>query len=562
MQDCSPGTGIPNGNKLTHIINKLFACTMVVSTTPSPRGRMMSPSPSPSARMVLNSPRGNRRSHSCGWRVAALARYGPFSFLLFAAYLSVSHRRSQTRFGAFLHDDSTDIDHDAEIIDLPNSNGAGFVSPFDPPPIDPAAEAANALKSYSPALHPILDPAVITPDSTKPLSVRFLTGSNKAVTSETRMLLDAIERSKYLKLVSISFLGRPPTVDILYVNDIEKSKAPVIWMVDFLSIGRDCHALETLVKHVKALDGASTHLQLILLDYSASWENPSCPNLEQLVPNIRLAKRGIVKDRHWDKSWVKVGKIAPNLSTFTGGPALYMPHAVRQVFVDQIKLAHPYKLKRSTDVIHFWRMGDNSHFTHLRDTVSRIVSSMQGTMVGTHRIQALVKTFGKSKDMDINRVHSQYVEETLKSKIIVVAQRDEYEDHYRLMESLASGAMVMTDVMLGLPSGFKDKENIIVYDSAESLRQLLIFYLNPKNAGKRRRIAQKGWELAMSKHRSWHRVEELLFGKPISKGRRIFSFKAPEKRKRSKNGQEHQFDLEETVIFSDVTDKASKEDDD
>ena len=61
-----------------------------------------------------------------------------------------------------------------------------------------------------------------------------------------------------------------------------------------------------LTKHAKNLDGASTYTQLILLDYSVSWNSPSRPNVEQLVPNFRLAKRGIVQNRHWDKHWVEL----------------------------------------------------------------------------------------------------------------------------------------------------------------------------------------------------------------------------------------------------------------
>ena len=147
------------------------------------------------------------------------------------------------------------------------------------------------------------------------------------------------------------------------------------------------------------------------------------------------------------------------------------------------------------------------------------------------------------------------------TKIIVVAQQDEYEDHYRLMESLACGAMVMTDVMLGLPDGFQDKQNIVGYSRAETLKEQLYFYLNTKNEMKRRNIAKKGWEMEMTKHRSWHRVEELLFGNPISKSRKLH-FRAPEKRKQTILQKKNQIDMDGSVLSNIRTMVATKQEDD
>lgn len=436
--------------------------------------------------------------------------------------------------------DSTLNDDKAKEKEQPSNNDKKSV--FGPPPTE------ATMESYSPARRPILDPASFRPDSSRPIAVRFLTGRTTAITSETKFLVDAIERSKYLKLISVLFLGRPPDVEVLEVSDIASPKDPVLWMVDFLAIDRDCHNLERLVRLAKEMDKSSTHTQLVLLDYSASWENPSCPEVEQLVPNIRLAKRGIVKDRHWDQTWVQLGTLAPQDTACTGGPAVYMPHTVREAFVTQLRRTKP--LSKGLDVVHFWRRGDNSHYTHLRDAVSTVVASMLGKMAGSRKIKALVRTFGEDEYMEVNLVQSKYVEQVVSAKIIVVAQRDEYEDHYRLMESLASGAMVMTDVMLGLPSGFQDKKNIVVYDSAKSLEELILYYLNPKNERKRRSIAKKGWALAMGKHRSWHRIEELLYGKPISHVEKPKE-KAPDKRKRiSKVRPKNQIELDDNAIVN------------
>ena len=477
-----------------------------------------------------------------------------------AAHLTVSHLKYKDQ----------DVDLlEADSIDTPSN-------PFGRPPIDEKEQLSNDKKivlyptleettmaSYSPALRPILDPASFRPNTSRPIAVRFLTGRTTEITSETKFLVDAIERSKYLKLISVLFLGRPPNVEVLEVSDIDSPRSPVIWMVDFLAIGRDCHNLEQLVTLAKEMDISSTHTQLVLLDYSASWESPSCPEVEQLVPNIRIAKRGIVKDRHWDQTWVQLGTLAPPDTACTGGPAVYMPHTVREAFISQLRRTKK-PLSKVLDVVHFWRKGDNSHYTHLREAVSTVVASMLGKMAGKRKIKSLVRTFGEDENMEVNLVQSRYVEQVLSAKIIVVAQRDEYEDHYRLMESLASGAMVMTDIMLGLPSGFQDKKNIIVYESAKSLEELILYYLNPKNERKRRSIAKKGWALAMGKHRSWHRIEELLFGKPLTHVGKPTE-KAPNKRKRiSKVRPKNLVDLNDNAIVNSAVNSAirNKEDDD
>jgi spore maturation protein CgeB len=98
----------------------------------------------------------------------------------------------------------------------------------------------------------------------------------------------------------------------------------------------------------------------------------------------------------------------------------------------------------------------------------------------------------------------------LKSKIIVVSQRDGWEDHYRLMEAIVSGAMIMTDSMLSLPDGYQDGISIVEYDSARDLKDKVTYYL--QHTSERQSIAAKGRRLAMTKHRSWHRMEELIFG--------------------------------------------------
>ena len=157
--------------------------------------------------------------------------------------------------------------------------------------------------------------------------------------------------------------------------------------------------------------------------------------------------------------------------------------------------------------------------------------------------------------MECNERQTQYVEQLIKAKVVVVAQRDEWEGHFRLFEALASGAMVFADKGLALPDGLKDKESIILYDSAKSLENLLLHYLSPKQNKERLLIARKGWEVAIGRHRSWHRVEEVLYGKPLTQVDQPWD-PAPSKRKRlfAKKQDEDEFalffDYQNTVPLS------------
>ena len=107
-------------------------------------------------------------------------------------------------------------------------------------------------------------------------------------------------------------------------------------------------------------------------------------------------------------------------------------------------------------------------------------------------------------------VHVDYAQALLDYKIIVTAQRDVYEDHWRLFEALISGALVFTDPMLDYPYGIEDGTNIIVYKSFNDLQDKLYYYLTHDK--ERKEIARNGRIMALEHHRSWHRWEDLILG--------------------------------------------------
>jgi spore maturation protein CgeB len=69
--------------------------------------------------------------------------------------------------------------------------------------------------------------------------------------------------------------------------------------------------------------------------------------------------------------------------------------------------------------------------------------------------------------------------------------------------------------MLALPHSLKDGESVVFFHSMQDLQEIAMYYL--QNPQERMAIARRGWEIAMTEHRSWHRLEEMLFGQGLTK---------------------------------------------
>jgi len=166
-------------------------------------------------------------------------------------------------------------------------------------------------------------------------------------------------------------------------------------------------------------------------------------------------------------------------------------------------------------VVHFWpgqkrqrgiHRGDSSQ---LRDQTSRIVSSL-----GQDNLTTFAGLKGDADNKGRSNVSLAYVEALLDSKIVVVAQRDNWEDHYRLFEALVSGSMVLMDRMLSLPAGLENGTSIVEFTSAQDLRSKALYYIHHQE--ERIEIARRGRSVAMSRHRTWHRIEEVIFGRSLT----------------------------------------------
>lgn len=487
----------------------------------------------------------SKRSHD-GRVGSPVTRNTRSVFLVCASlYLSIYHLRGQDLFHLLndTRDPAAEWVKDAPSVPTELlTNAQTEPSNTEVSSLNPSRSSAKdytaLLRTYLPEYDPVL--ADYKPSTKRPVQVHFWTGSSLENFSPTNFLIEGVERSQYLKLVHISFLEPNNIIKFAEVHSDRDRKVPLIWMVDLWGLGHDCDALETLLVHSQQIDKKRRHKPLLLLiDYSGSSEPQiRCPKIHKLLSGkrddtkgiklLRIARRGIVHDRLWDPdlNWVQLGHILPNSgSEVSGGNILYSPYPVREVVVTELtrlleaarveqksETLHVVDTKRSNDIAFFGRKGDNGHYANLRLQVATTVTALHGISSGSRKLRTIVRFFGDFTLMGSTIVFARYVEEMMGAKVVVVAQRDEWEDHYRLMESLAAGALVFTDVMIGLPAGLIHKKNIIVYDSTDSLRELLLFYLDPVNDEERLTIAKKGSEFVMGHHRCWHRVEELIFG--------------------------------------------------
>lgn len=163
---------------------------------------------------------------------------------------------------------------------------------------------------------------------------------------------------------------------------------------------------------------------------------------------------------------------------------------------------------RSLDIAHFWNANETkkSVSSKRRSAVSKTVQSVGQQYNFTYFVD-IVGHRGKGGR---NGVHPDYIRALLQYKIVVVCQRDAWYDHFRLMEALVGGALVMTDQMPYYPAGVVDKETVVVYHGQDDLARQLVYYMQHKE--ERLKIAAAGQELSMTRHRLRHRWEDLLLG--------------------------------------------------
>lgn len=107
-----------------------------------------------------------------------------------------------------------------------------------------------------------------------------------------------------------------------------------------------------------------------------------------------------------------------------------------------------------------------------------------------------------------NEVNNGYLDQLLRSKIIVTSNPKNHEGDYRLYEALLCGGLVLVDkFIVPVINSFRDREHLVYYSSLEELDKLLEYYL--LNEEERERIALNGREYALRNHRGRNRGYEI-----------------------------------------------------
>jgi len=379
----------------------------------------------------------------------------------------------------------------------------------------------------------------------QPLRVAMITRDLKAGPTN-HVLMDGMKNSDHLELTKVCFVttrngcslsADDPSIDL--------------WLIDANGIKTKAHPGD-LVHQL--LDVVNPNFQILFIDYSDRFvpkegflknHYPDVPATKFEQTHIRFAIRCIVKSRIFrvkTMDYVKLGTlVSPDyhdmLSTKQGLP-FHAPFAVRTDFVNSIHDLipslvgnqtvaktnpstipyHPaYVMDRPLDVTHLWEVLLPSKNNDLRNLVTEKVqqmASLQHPLEIDRKIVVDTSIQGDRAHKGRWGVSDAYATTLLHSKIVVVTQRDQWEDHFRLFEATASGAMVLMDVMLSLPHSLQNGESVVFFESLEDLQQKALYYL--KHEDERIAIARKGWEISMTKHRSWHRMEEMLFGRGVT----------------------------------------------
>ena len=327
---------------------------------------------------------------------------------------------------------------------------------------------------------------------------------------------------------SIEFVGIVVSDKGKVLLDGKVDPTDELWVIDIHHVApQSCSMLEDLATRVLQQRKGSPW-KILAVDYADSRDITDCPGIKKIVgmENYHFGKRSIVVGREWNEEalFPSTGTIRDQPKDLFSNPILHMPYPVRTDILDTVVtelqqrgLHNPLDTERTVDVAHFYRRSPKkAYFDNLRNGVNIAVQFLDGMSLPGRSIP--VKTFvgvsGADKKSGRNNPSPAYVDTLLSTRIVVVSQRDSWVDHYRLLEAMVAGAMVVADKTQILPKGLRDGESVVVFDSFPDLREKLLYFLDPRNENERRGIAKRGLEMAVGYHRSCHVMESAIFGSP------------------------------------------------
>jgi len=424
------------------------------------------------------------------------------------------------------------------------------------------SSTTTTLSDLDPAQNPLIPQTVYEPKSARPISVIYIgtVAANSNTTTNDLPLLGALERSRYVRVVA-TYLASTPTHAAHPVqheqwhnnnqdaSSLSDEQVPLAIVVDWSS-HRDCHILHRILSRHISQDYILDKAYLLLVDSTASARTVNCE--EELFDDdaadwpisterIRIAKRSVVEGRHWNhtQQWVEPGHLISSNHEYKNR-ILHLSGHISESYLNQLRFVFSEEAStRPIDVSHYWQSSENMvsslYYTALRQRVTRQLNETQrylarqesgsakfvdrvGLSDGEEDMMIELEVSGDEEDDENNDAFGSTLHIALiaSSKIVVVAQNDEWEDHdNRLLEAMGCGAMVLADAMLAPPVGLKNKTNIVFFDSPESLDRLIRYYLSENE--KREAIARRGVKFALGRHRSWHVLEALLFGRALTR---------------------------------------------
>jgi hypothetical protein len=314
----------------------------------------------------------------------------------------------------------------------------------------------------------------------------------------------------------------------------------LVWVADLVLLSNKVRCFMPVIQRaltVRRQKNQPVQWPIHFLDWSDHPKLLRCPQVEELMgrENVFYHKRSIVTGRHWNTTTksIDLGHVNtfPDWANFSAAPIQHTPMTVRSDFVTQL---HQYvyvnlstaegndlaDLDRPYDAVHFWPatggkvdrgMKGGPNNSQLRDAVSRALLELAQP---PHELSTFAGLKGKANSHGRNGVDVNYIRHLVQYKIVVVAQKDNWEDHFRLFEALCSGALVLHDQMLAPPSGLVDGKSIVFYNNVTDLKAKIVYYL--KHHEERLVIARRGRQVALKQHRSWHRMEEVVLGRVVS----------------------------------------------
>jgi len=324
---------------------------------------------------------------------------------------------------------------------------------------------------------------------------------------------NGLKQSHYLFLIDSLLNFTDPNV--IWIGDTGYGSDWNTWCHDYLGI-----VLEAKRKRREV--GICEKWPIFIIDFTDGWGNQRCKNIEAEVGKdyVFYSTRSLIFSRYYSSSrqWVNPGRVLSNRTT-DGVVYRQTPLTVRSDTVEALQMVLKEKhnmtlsgsverIARDIDIAHLWPVEGNTVGrvkSKLRDRVSKLVTEMGEK----YQKKTYVDLAGSAVRIGRRGVKEAYIDVLLGSKIVVVTQRDAWEDHYRLFEAIVCGALVITDGMLLKPEGLINGTSFVEVNSALELEEKILYYLDHES--ERLAIARQGRYTAMKQHRSWHRIEEIVF---------------------------------------------------